>query len=159
MKIRKPDTEELKKKVNAIVYRACTNSKHEEKIIEKLRYNKRTIYEWTVLHRNMVIGYILFTKAYKNEEVIGLHLSLIAVHPDFQRQGVGSELIQFALRQKEVKDTPLFTIGKLSFFEKFGFTKCTNPISPLAKKNKNFLVKGNIEPEEFNVGYEPEISA
>lgn len=156
MKIRKPDTKELEKKVNAIIYRAFTNSKCEEKLIEKLRYNKRTLYEWVVLHRNMVISYILFTKAYQNGETCGLHLSLIAVHPEFQNQGVGTELMQFALRQTEIKDKTIFTIAKLSFFEKFGFSKCINPMSSLAKKNKPLLIKGNTTEDNYKVDYESE---
>lgn len=158
MKIKRPNDEELQKKAAALLFRAFNNSKYEEKLIDDLRLNDKEIFEWVAIHRNMVIGYIAFTHAYKDEEKVGLHLAPIAIHPEYQRQGIGTEMMNFALRQKEIKDKVIFVLGKPGFYQHFGFEKCQNPICDFTKDNKNFQVRGKLElgDETFSIDYEDE---
>ncbi|WP_136810219.1 GNAT family N-acetyltransferase [Desulfosediminicola flagellatus] len=155
MKIRKL-TEDHLPKVQALLETAFPRSKYEERLVTKLHKNKRPLHEWVCIHRNMYIAYIAFSRAFNEGNVCGLHLAPIAVNPEYQKQGVGTELIKFALRQPEIKDKTLFVLGDPEFYTRFGFERCEQPICPFAKNNKNFLSIRNPGTEAFTVGYEPE---
>lgn len=155
MKIRRVSTETYPKVVG-LLKQSFVRSNYEVTLVEKLHKNQREIEEWVCLHINKVIGYIAFTKAYKGDEVCGLHLAPVAVKPEYQNQGIGAELIGFALRQEKIKNSTLFVLGKPEFYMKFGFTPCQNPVCPFAKNNKHFLGLRNDAAEHFTVGYEKE---
>lgn len=155
MKIRKL-TEENYPKVQALLQTAFPNSKYEERLVDKFHKNHTPVHEWVCIHRNMYIAYIAFSNAFNGDDVCGLHLAPIAVNPEYQNQGVGTELIQFALRQKEIKEKTIFVLGDPKFYTRFGFERCEQPICPFDKNNKHFLSLRNPGTEEFIVGYEPE---
>jgi putative acetyltransferase len=108
------------------------------------------------IHTNRYIAYIAFTKAYRGKEVCGLHLAPLAVNPEFHNQGIDSELLRFALRQKEVKETTVFVLGEPRFYERFGFVRCEQPRCPFDSGNRHFLALRNDSNHHFTVGYEPE---
>ncbi|MGA7827998.1 MAG: N-acetyltransferase, partial [Geobacteraceae bacterium] len=108
------------------------------------------------IHTGRVIAYLAFTNAYHGNEACGLHLAPMAVAPEFQRQGVGSELLRFAMRQEAIKSRPLFVLGTPDFFAKFGFEPCSMPICPFDKENRHFLTMRNETTTPFTIGYEPE---
>ena len=108
------------------------------------------------VHRNKIIAYLAFTSAYHGKNVCGLHLAPLAVTPEFQQQGVGSELLRFALRQEEIHSQPLFVLGEPGYYKKFGFEPCTQPICPFDKNNAHFLSLRNETATPFTVGYEAE---
>lgn len=155
MKFRKPEDAELQKKAAALLHRAFPNSKREEELVEDLRDNDQEFHEWVAIHRNSVIAYIGFSNAYRDGEKCGLHLAPMAVHPDFQGQGVGTDLIRFALRQKEIKDQTIFVLGKPGYFQRFGFEWTELPICPFTTANKHFSAKNNVA-GDYTVDYEPE---
>jgi putative acetyltransferase len=78
------------------------------------------------------------------------------VTPDMQNQGIGSELLRFSLRQKEIRESPIFVLGDPSFYMKFGFEPCTIPSCPFDKGGGHFLSIRNSCSDMFTVGYEPE---
>jgi putative acetyltransferase len=114
------------------------------------------MHEWACLHTNAVIAYIAFTKAYNVAEVCGLHLAPLAVKPEFQRQGIGSELLRFALRQEIIRTNTIFVLGDPRFYRRFGFEPCVMPICPFNKNNAHFLSLRNNSTRQFSVGYEAE---
>jgi putative acetyltransferase len=103
-----------------------------------------------------IIAYIAFSKAYNGSAVCGLHLAPLAVKPEFQKQGVGSELLRFALRQEVIKTSTLFVLGDPGFYQKFGFELCTQPECPFDDNNAHFLSMRNTTSQPFMVGYERE---
>ena len=155
MKIRKP-TQETYGKVSALLRSAFPKSRYEASLVEQFHANETPIHEWVCIHINKVVAYIAFSNAYNGDEVCGLHLAPLAVAPQFQRQGFGSELMRFALRQKEIKSSPLFVLGAPGFYQRFGFEPCTMPVCPLTKNNKHFSALRNTTTTPFIVGYEPE---
>ncbi len=157
MKVREVGSE-LQPKTIALLRQAFPGSSHEVCLVEKLRGNGRNIHEWACIHTGKVIAHIVFTNAYNGKEVCGLHLAPLAVKPEFQRQGVGSELLRFALRQEAVRSSTLFVLGDLQFYRKFGFESCLLPLCPFARGNKHFLSIRNDGAEEFVVAYEPEFA-
>lgn len=155
MKIQKL-TEENRPKVYALLRRAFPYSDYEAGLVEKLHENGKPLHEWVCIHTGRVIAYIAFSNAYHGENICGLHLAPMAVTPDFQRQGVGSELLRFALRQEQVKNQPLFVLGKPDYYSRFGFEPCSMPLCPFDKNNAHFLSMRSHGADRFIVGYEPE---
>ena len=157
MKIRKV-TPEIQPKASALLRQTFPESNYEVQLFEKLHKNERTIHEWVCIHINRVIAYIAFTNAYNGSKVCGLHLAPLAVKPEFQNQGIGSELLRFALRQDIIKANTIFVLGNPGFYKKFGFELCTMPLCPFDKNNAHFLSIRNTTSSTFKVGYEPEFN-
>lgn len=158
MKIQKV-TPEHYARVYALVRAAFPKSDYEAALVQQLHANGKLIHDWVALHVNKAIGYIAFTQAYRGGEVCGLHLAPMAVAPDFQRQGVGSELLRFALRQEVIKTQPLFVLGARGYYQRFGFEPCKQPICPFDHNNAHFLSRGHQDAEAFTIGYEAEFKA
>jgi putative acetyltransferase len=155
MKIQ-PLTIENRPRVYALLRLAFPHREFEAEMVQKLHENDRPLLEWVCLHAGKIIAYLAFSNAYDGNQVCGLHLGPLAVAPDFQRQGVGTELLKFALRQEQIKSKPLFVHGKPGYFSRFGFEPCSTPICPYDKDNAHFLSLGNHSEARFVVGYEPE---
>lgn len=158
MKIQKLTTEN-RAKAYALLQRAFPGSDFEAELARKLHENGRPVHEWVCIHTNKVIAYIAFTNAYHGKEICGLHLAPMAVAPDFQKQGVGGELLRFALRQEAIKSQPLFVLGEPGYYKRFGFEPCSQPVCPFDKNNAHFLSMRNTVDTSFVVGYEPEFGA
>lgn len=154
MKIQKL-TIENRPRVYALLRLAFPGTPSKAELVEKLHENNRPLHEWVCLQSNRIIAYIVFSNAY-DRDICGLHLGPMAVTPEFQRQGVGSELLKFVLRQEEIKSQPLFVDGRPGYFSKFGFETCSNPICPYDKDNAHFLSMRNNSSAKFIVEYEPE---
>ena len=155
MKIRRV-TPETYPKVVGLLKQAFPRSHYEVSLVEKLHNGNREIDEWVCLHINKVIAYIAFTKAYNGKDFCGLHLAPVAVKPEYQGQGVGAELIRFALRQEKIKNNTIFVLGNPDYYKKFGFTPCQNPVCTFTKKKQHFLSIRNEFTDNFTVGYERE---
>jgi putative acetyltransferase len=155
MKIQKV-TPENRPKVYALLQRAFPDSNYETLLVQKFHENNRPIHEWVCIHTNKVIAYIAFSNAYNGKQPCGLHLAPMAVAPDFQKQGVGSQLLRFALRQDAIKSQTLFVLGEPAYYKRFGFEPCSQPICPFDQGNAHFLSMRNDGGSRFAVGYEPE---
>jgi putative acetyltransferase len=153
MKIQKL-TIENRPRVYALL-RLAFRTEFQAGLVEKLHQNDRPIHEWVCLHANRIVAYLAFSNAY-NGEICGLHLGPMAVTPEFQKQGFGTELLNFVLRQEQIKSQQLFVDGKPDYFSRFGFEPCSNPICPFDKNNAHFLSMRNNSTASFIVAYEPE---
>lgn len=158
MKIQKLTTEN-RPRVYALLQRAFPNSAYEAALVQKLHENNRAMHEWICIHTSKVIAYIAFTSAWHGKVVCGLHLAPMAVAPDFQRQGVGTELLRFALRQEPIKNQTLFVLGEPAYYRRFGFEPCRQPVCPFDTNNAHFMVMRNSAAPGLVVGYEPEFKA
>jgi putative acetyltransferase len=155
MKIQKV-TKENQAKAYALLRNAFPGSEYEAELVQKLHENGKQVHDWVCIHSNKAIAYIAFSNAYNGNALCGLHLAPMAVAPEFQKQGVGSELLNFALRQEPIKSQPLFVLGAPGYYKRFGFEPCTVPICPFDKNNAHFLSMRNETTTPFIVGYEPE---
>ena len=155
MKIQKL-TIENRAKVYALLHLAFPRSDYEAGLVRKLHENGRPVHEWVCIHTNKVIAYIAFSNAYQGTDICGLHLAPMAVTPDFQKQGVGTELLRFVLRQEAIKSRSLFVLGDPGYYKKFGFEPCSLPICPFDTNNAHFQSMRNNTATSFIVGYEPE---
>lgn len=158
MKIQKVSVEN-RPKVYALLQRAFPGSDYEAGLVQKLHENGKVLHEWVCIHTNKVIAYVAFSPAYHGRDICGLHLAPMAVAPDFQKQGVGTELLTFALRQEAIRSQPLFVLGEPGYYRRFGFEHCTVPVCPFDIGNAHFLSMRNNVTTSFTVGYEPEFHA
>ncbi len=76
-------------------------------------------------YNNTAIGHILFTRVYintaKTQSVFHI-LAPLAVKPEFQKQGIGGELIKAGLGILKERGTELvFVLGHMEYYPKFGF--------------------------------------
>jgi len=149
-------TPELLAKAGSLVDHAFAPSRYELQLFDNLHAQNRPLYEWGCIHRNAVIAYICFSRAFHGEEAIGLHLAPLAVQPKMQGQGIGSELLRFALRQEPITTQPIFVLGSPAYYQKFGFMPCKVPLCPFDKGNKHFMSLRSQFSEPFTIGYEPE---
>ena len=155
MKIR-PLTPDWLVKAGSLIDHAFAPSRSELRLFDQLHANNRPLHEWVCIHRGSVIAVITFSRAFHGSEVCGLHLAPLAVQPQMQGQGIGSELLRFALRQEPIASQAIFVLGRPAFYQRFGFASCTAPLCPLTKNNKNFLSLRDSGNEPFILGYEPE---
>ncbi len=155
MKIQKL-SKENRTKAYKLLSRAFAGSAYEADLAQRLHENGKPLHEWVCIHSNKVIAYIAFSHAYRGTDICGLHLAPMAVTPEFQKLGIGSELLRFALRQEPVKSQPLFVLGAPGYYKKFGFEPCSLPICPFDKDNAHFLSIRNETSNSFTLGYEPE---
>ncbi len=155
MKIQKLSIEN-RPKVYALLQRAFPNSNYEAGLVQKFHEGGKTLHEWVCIHVNKAIAYIAFSHAYHGKVLCGLHLAPMAVAPEFQKQGVGTELLRFALRQMEIKSQTLFVLGEPGYYGRFGFEHCSQPVCPFDTDNAHFLSMRNKATMGFTVGYEPE---
>lgn len=158
MKIR-PLTPEQYPKAAALLQQAFPRSRKEAQLFDTLHHKGRVLHEWVCLHRDTVTAYIAFSNAFDGTRVCGLHLAPLAVKPQMQNQGIGSELLRFALRQEVIKENTIFVLGNPALFLRFGFERCALPLCPLAKGNAHFLSLRNTPTHPYTVGYEPEFKA
>ncbi len=158
MKIKKPTPDDYAK-ISALLRQSFPGSNKEVVLIENMHTHNRELHEWVCIHVNRVIAYICFSTAYKGHEACGLHLGPLAVKPDFQRQGIGTELLRFALRQKIIQENKLFVLGNPLYYKKFGFEPCSSPRCPFDTNNAHFLAIRNSTASTFTVGYESEFGA
>jgi len=155
MKIQKL-SEEHRAKAYALLRCAFPGSEYEARLVQQLHENNKPIHEWVCIHTGKAIAYIALSHAYNGRSICGLHLAPMAVAPEFQQQGIGSELLRFALRQEAIKAQPLFVLGEPSYYKKFGFEPCQAPTCPYDKNNAHFLCMRNETTDNFTVGYESE---
>lgn len=155
MKIRKVTDENLAKAV-ALLQASFPDSEAESQLVQNLHQHGKLLHEWVCIHTNKIIAYIGFSTAYQGTEVCGLHLGPMAVNPAFQKQGVGTELLRYALTQEPIKSSPIYVLGRPDFYTRFGFTLCAIPICPFDTNNAHFLSIRNQAADHFTVGYESE---
>lgn len=117
--------------------------------------------------RGDLLGYILLSKITiktQNEDHEVLALAPLCVHPNFQRQGIGSALMQEAIsKAKALGFSAIIVLGHKDYYPRFGFEgiskfKISSPIKefedylqvlPLKDLPQDFLKGELIYPKEF----------
>lgn len=146
-------------RVSQILDAAFAPSTYESKIaIEALSVNFES-YTWVIEIQDEVIGFILYTPAWRENMAIGLHLAPIAIHPDHQGKGFGSELITKTLNADPILSKAIFVLGDPSYYERFGFQSVKSPVCPFDTNNQHFRALRWVDDgNQFEVGYHPVFS-
>lgn len=102
---------------------------NEAKLVDALRINQTAfVPELSIVatNNNKVVGHILFTKISIKDNIGNLNESLglapLAVRPEFQKSGIGGQLIRKGFEvAKELGFKSVIVLGHEHYYPKFGF--------------------------------------
>ncbi|BAY41028.1 GCN5-related N-acetyltransferase [Nostoc sp. NIES-2111] len=121
---------------------------NESQLIAKIRLSDFYIPELSLVAEvdNVIVGHILFSyiELFGEEKLQVLGLAPMAVHPQFQKQGIGSALITAGLTKAESRGESLvIVLGHPQFYSRFGFVPSVNYgiKSPFPVPEDVFMVK------------------
>ena len=101
----------------------------EGSVIDKLRESDSEVFSMVAEFDNKIVGHIFYSTAViegNNERVVGMGLAPMAVIPEYQKQGVGKQLIIESLKILNKKSVPfIIVLGHESYYPKFGFEKAS----------------------------------
>jgi putative acetyltransferase len=93
----------------------------EGKIVDALRSNGAALLSLVATLYGQVVGHIMYSPA-SIGEVTGAGLGPMAVLPEHQRQGIGSELVMAGNQRLKNAGCPfVIVVGHASYYSRFGF--------------------------------------
>lgn len=108
------------------INRLAFGKEDESKLVDELRTNADAVISLVAEIDGKVVGHLLMSKMYiatQKGDVPALALAPVAVHPDFQKQGIGSALVKEALKiAPEKGETIVLVLGHKEYYPKFGFS-------------------------------------
>ena len=124
--------EELAQDIESIyeLNKEAFETEAEAKLVNKLREDKALILSLVALDKEKVVGHIAFSlvtieNRYIKVEALGL--APMAVSPVYQRQGIGSKLIEKGLALLLAKGyTRVVVLGHPEYYLRFGFEPAKN---------------------------------
>ncbi len=135
-------------KINKMIKAAFKNAEHtdgnEHTLVDKLRSSEGFIKELTLVaeENGEIVGHIMFTEVKVGEEK-GIALAPLAVHPNMQKKGVGTALMNEAhKRAKEMRYEFCVVLGSEKYYPKVGY-KPANQYgikAPFDVPNENFMI-------------------
>jgi putative acetyltransferase len=96
----------------------------EARLVDELRGSKAWLPAFSLVAisaEGRIVGHVLCTRAHVASEP-ALALAPLSVHPDHQRQGVGSALMHAVLGAADASNEPLVALlGDPAYYRRFGF--------------------------------------
>jgi putative acetyltransferase len=144
----------------------------ESKLVEAIRQSENFIPELSLVaedNNGDVVGHILMSVIHiktSNALIPTLGLAPMAVHPDYQRKGIGSLLVKKVIESaRDIGYKHIAVLGNVNFYPKFGFvpSKTKGIQSPFPVPDEVFMVMELVEgslseiqgkvqyPQAFNV--------
>ncbi|MFS0821913.1 GNAT family N-acetyltransferase [Bacillus sp. 1P02SD] len=153
-----------------VVRRAFINEEYSDKtehfLVNRIRNSDAFIPELSLVSVNQedkIVGHILLSKIQINDgvrSVESLALAPVSVIPEFQRRGIGSQLIRAALEKtKELGYQSVIVLGHKEYYPRFGFKQANiwNIKAPFDVPNELFmaleLADGSLENVQGVVEY------
>ena len=119
--------QEILKDISAIrrVTEMAFNGKTEADLVDALRKNSHSVLSLVAVQDEDVIGHAMFSPVRivsDTESFDAVSLRPMAVLPDLQRQGVGSDLVRRGLSELRQRDYGVCVVlGHAAFYPRFGF--------------------------------------
>ena len=140
---------------------------YEAELVEKIRVGESFVPELSLVAEKdgEIVGHILFSKIKiaGEEEYDSLALAPMAVTPELQRQGIGSELVTVGLETaRKLGFESVILVGHKDYYPRFGFEKaskwgikCPFPVPDEAFMAIE-LTEGSLEGKAGTVSYPKE---
>jgi len=97
----------------------------EANIVDQLRQNCPGFVSLVAANEDDIVGHIVFSPALietQNQKIKGMGLAPMAVFPEYQRQGIGSLLVEAGLAEMKRKQQPfVIVLGHSEYYPRFGF--------------------------------------
>ena len=152
------------------VNRLAFGGDDEMRLVQALRRSTGFIPDLSLVaeKEGQVVGHILFSPIAietQQGEVAALSLAPMAVLPQLQRQGIGSELVRHGLEQcSRLEHRIVIVIGHPDFYPRFGFdsARAKGLESPFEVPDEAFmaveLFPGSLEGIDGTITYPPEFN-
>ena len=142
-------------KLSALMDLAFAPSKYESRLVNQMStIVSNEICGWVHVEGEEILGGILYTAATRNGKPIGWHLAPLAVHPLYQRRGIGSCLVRESLSSPLLSSASIFVLGSTKYYPKFGFVGTNIPSCVYDPGNQHFMALRWTAPiDQFIVGY------
>ena len=97
----------------------------EGEVVDKLRQSGVRFHSFVAIDQGEIVGHILFTPVrLEGEEIVGAGLAPMAVLPEWQGQGVGSQMVRHGLAQMRNEEYPFVVVlGHPTYYPRFGFER------------------------------------
>ena len=149
------------------VHRLAFGQEDEGRLVDALRDEGHCRISLVAERQGRVVGHILFSDLpviTDRGTVSTLALAPVAVLPEFQRQGIGSELVRQGLEQSRAQGHRIvIVLGHPEFYPRFGFSaRLAEPLaSPFSGEAWMALelVEGALQGVEGRVEYPPPFGA
>lgn len=94
----------------------------EGNIVDALRSNGASLLSLVATVNDRLVGHIMYSPISVSSEILGAALGPMAVLPEYQRQGIGSELIEAGNQQLKAAGYPfIIVVGHPNYYPRFGF--------------------------------------
>jgi putative acetyltransferase len=107
------------------VYIGAFGQELEADLVDQLRQRCDDLLALVAVLEGRIVGHILFTPAVierRKQTVQGMALAPMAVLPEYQRQGVGSQLVRAGIEAlKQVECPFIILVGHPTYYPRFGF--------------------------------------
>lgn len=106
---------------------AFGNREDESKLVERIRSSEHFVPELSIVAEieNEIVGHVLLSRATvedQEKKSVVIVLAPIAVKPNYQRQGVGSRLIEEGIRRcRDLGYGAILLIGHPEYYPRLGF--------------------------------------
>lgn len=127
IKIRNEETKDIEQ-IREIVCAAFPTDA-ESRLVDTLRADGQAVISLVAVGSDQVLGHILFSpvSTTPSGDARGIGLAPVAVRPNVQSQGIGSELIREGLRLGgELGYDYCVVLGSPKYYSRFGFAKASN---------------------------------
>lgn len=123
MKIRQSTDQDLKEIINVTKLAFARGA--EADLVNEILTGPTAVLSLVAEIEGKLVGHILLSKmsvlGEKEYEIYGV--APMSVHPDFQKQHIGSQLMQASIDEaKNLQFDALFVLGHPTYYPKFGFT-------------------------------------
>jgi putative acetyltransferase len=109
-----------------VVNQAAFGGSEEADLVDKLRGDQHTLISLVADRGAGVVGHVMFSRMWINTSaglVSAVALAPVAVHPDHQRKGIGSLLIQHGLEVLRGRaERIVIVVGHPGYYPRFGFS-------------------------------------
>jgi putative acetyltransferase len=112
-----PDDAESIRRLNRLAF----GGDLEGDIVDALRSNQAALLSLVATVSDRVVGHVLYSPVTVGGRATGAALGPMAVLPEWQRQGIGSRLVETGNRKIKGRGLPFVLVGHANFCPRFGF--------------------------------------